>query len=91
MLSSASLDPIPAGESSYSPEKERMLEEIEFMDHTAASVVCKISKNKRTCDISKDIIGVVALLGSVKTNELGRSRSTNRISVYCTCKMEACV
>lgn len=58
-----------------------MLEEIELMGHTAASVICKISKNKKACDISKDIIGVVALLGSVKINELGRSLSTNRILV----------
>lgn len=70
------MEAISAGESSYSPEKERVLEEIELMGHTAASVVCKISKNKKTCDISKDIVGVVALLGSVKTNELGRSLST---------------
>ncbi|XP_074380621.1 structural maintenance of chromosomes flexible hinge domain-containing protein GMI1-like isoform X2 [Apium graveolens] len=68
----ASLDPVSARESSYSPEKERMLEEIELMGHTAASVICKISKNKKACDISKDIVGVVALLGNVKTNELGR-------------------
>uniref|UniRef100_A0A165ZLF6 Uncharacterized protein n=1 Tax=Daucus carota subsp. sativus TaxID=79200 RepID=A0A165ZLF6_DAUCS len=68
---SASLDAISDGDSSYSPDKERMLIEIES-SHTASSVVCKISRNKRTCDFSKDIIGVVALLGNVETNELGR-------------------
>ncbi|WOG90855.1 hypothetical protein DCAR_0310101 [Daucus carota subsp. sativus] len=52
-------------------DKERMLKEIE-LSHTAASVVCKLSRNKRTYDFSKDIIGVVALLGNVETNELGR-------------------
>ncbi|WOG90862.1 hypothetical protein DCAR_0310108 [Daucus carota subsp. sativus] len=67
----ASLDAISDGDSSYSPDKERMLKEIE-LSHTAASVVCKKSRNKRTCDFSKDIIVVVALLGNVETNELGR-------------------
>ncbi|XP_063945360.1 structural maintenance of chromosomes flexible hinge domain-containing protein GMI1 isoform X2 [Daucus carota subsp. sativus] len=67
----ASLDAISDGDSSYSPDKERMLKEIE-LSHTAASVVCKLSRNKRTYDFSKDIIGVVALLGNVETNELGR-------------------
>lgn len=63
------------GDSSNSAEKDRMLGEIELRGHTAASVVCKILKKQKDYDFSKDILGVVALLGSVETNELGRSVS----------------
>lgn len=41
----ASLEANSNGDSSNSPEKERMLGEIELRGHTAASVVCKILKN----------------------------------------------
>lgn len=66
------MEAISDSDSNNSPDKERMLGEIESRVHTAASVVCKILKNKIDYDFSKDIVGVVALLGSVETNELGR-------------------
>ncbi|XP_074380628.1 structural maintenance of chromosomes flexible hinge domain-containing protein GMI1-like isoform X3 [Apium graveolens] len=68
----ASLEANSNGDSSNSPKKERMLGEIESRAHTAASVVCKVLKDKKYHDFSKDILGVVALLGSVETNELAR-------------------
>lgn len=68
----ASLEADSDGDSSNSPEKERMLGEIELRGHTAASVVCKVLKDQKYYDFSKDILGVVALLGSVTTIELAR-------------------
>ncbi|XP_074360085.1 uncharacterized protein LOC141700165 isoform X2 [Apium graveolens] len=66
----ASLEANSNGDSSNSPEKERMLGEIESRGHTAASNVCKVLKDKKYHDFSKDMLGVVELLGSVETNEL---------------------
>lgn len=56
----------------YLPEKEVMIERIDSQGDSAAAVVCKILKEQNS-DFLKDIIGVVALLGTVQTNELGRS------------------
>lgn len=56
----------------YLPEKEVMIEKIDSQGDSAAAVVCKILKEQNS-DFLKDIIGVVALLGTVQTNELGRS------------------
>ncbi|KAK2453121.1 En/Spm transposon [Trifolium repens] len=54
----------------FTDTKEEMTTKIKNMENTAASVVCSLS-NQQT-PFMKDIIGVVALLGSVQSPQLSR-------------------
>ncbi|PNX78427.1 gamma-irradiation and mitomycin c induced protein, partial [Trifolium pratense] len=57
-------------DSLFTDTKEEMTTKIKSMENTAASVLCSLS-NQQT-PLLKDIIGVVALLGSVQSLELSR-------------------
>jgi hypothetical protein len=54
----------------FTDTKEEMTTKIKNMENTAASVVCSLS-NQQT-PFLKDIIGVVALIGSVQSPQLSR-------------------
>jgi superfamily II RNA helicase len=57
-------------DSLFTDTKEEMTTKIKNMENTAASVVCSLS-NQQT-PFLKDIIGVVALIGSVQSPQLSR-------------------
>ncbi|KAK9994804.1 hypothetical protein SO802_024507 [Lithocarpus litseifolius] len=60
----------------YFPTKEELINWIESMNHSAAAVLCSLSREfsfqEQPNHFLEDIIGLVALLGTVRTNNLSR-------------------
>ncbi|XP_030933131.1 structural maintenance of chromosomes flexible hinge domain-containing protein GMI1 [Quercus lobata] len=60
----------------YFPTKEELINWIESMNHSAAAVLCSLSREfsfqEQPNHLLEDIIGLVALLGTVCTNNLSR-------------------
>jgi len=57
----------------FATTKEEMTTKIKNMENSAASVLCSLSaREKQHNHFLEDIIGVVALLGSVQSPELSR-------------------
>ncbi|PON72057.1 hypothetical protein PanWU01x14_068990 [Parasponia andersonii] len=71
-----STEPCPLGFSNCFSTKEELMEEIEKIGNSAAAVLCRISRGvpfqEPENHLMKDIIGVVALLGSVCCRQLSR-------------------
>ncbi|XP_004498513.1 structural maintenance of chromosomes flexible hinge domain-containing protein GMI1 [Cicer arietinum] len=60
-------------DSLFTNTKEEMTTKIESMENSASSVLCSLSKKNQQNDFMDEIIGVVALLGSVQSPELSRT------------------
>ncbi|KAM4068715.1 hypothetical protein ACB094_12G034100 [Castanea mollissima] len=60
----------------YFPTKEELINWIESMNHSAAAVLCSLSREfsfqEQPNHFLEDIVGLVALLGTVHTNKLSR-------------------
>lgn len=64
---------------SVEPYKEESINRIESMSHTAAAIICSLSREVSFQETNNhfmgDVIGLVALLGAVGTSNLSRSVS----------------
>ncbi|KAK7293085.1 hypothetical protein RJT34_15946 [Clitoria ternatea] len=57
----------------YSCTKEEVMTKIKSMENSAASILCSLSRHRKQQDyLMEDIIGVVALIGTVQRPELSR-------------------
>ncbi|XP_057951572.1 structural maintenance of chromosomes flexible hinge domain-containing protein GMI1 isoform X2 [Malania oleifera] len=72
----ASVEPVILNHSDLMFEREAMMERIESKGDSAAAVFCNFSRKSRYYDLEndsmKDILDIVALLGTVPTNNLSR-------------------
>lgn len=61
---------------SVEPYKEESINHIESMSHTAAAIICSLSREVSFQETNNhfmgDVIGLVALLGTVGTSNLSR-------------------
>ncbi|XP_059434267.1 structural maintenance of chromosomes flexible hinge domain-containing protein GMI1 [Corylus avellana] len=72
----AFVEPCLLNNPNYIPTKEELINRIESTNHSAAAVICSVSKEssfqEQQNHFMKDVVGLVALLGTVRINNLSR-------------------